>query len=51
MGLLRQLSAAQIVEQLVAVRRFMYKSGITEDIANVVFMGTHPATELCWRHV
>lgn len=43
MGLLRQLSAAQIVEQLVAVRRYMLEQAITEDVGNVVFMGTCPS--------
>lgn len=42
MGLLLQLTTAQIVEQLVAVRRFMKERDISGEVANVVFMGTHP---------
>lgn len=40
MGLLQQLSAAQIVEQVVLVSRFMQEHGISEAVANIVFMGT-----------
>eukprot|EP00892_Ulva_mutabilis_P007571 jgi/Ulvmu1/5186/UM021_0203.1 len=39
MGLLRHLSAAQIVELVVAVRHSMQECDIKEDVANVVYMG------------
>lgn len=39
MGLLRNLSAAQIVEQLVEARRLLAERGEDSTAGNIVFMG------------
>ena len=39
MGLLRNLSAAQIVEQLVEARRFLAEMGEDSTAGNIVLMG------------
>lgn len=39
MGLLRNLSAAQIVEQLVEAKRLLAETGEDSNATNIVFMG------------
>jgi adenine C2-methylase RlmN of 23S rRNA A2503 and tRNA A37 len=39
MGLVRQLSTAQIIEQLVEVRRMLAEEGSSTSATNIVFMG------------
>lgn len=49
MGLLQNLSAAQIVEQLVHARRHLAQEGLPETATNIVFMGMGASSSLSFR--
>lgn len=48
MGLLQNLSAAQIVEQLVQARRHLAQEGVSESATNIVFMGMGASLAVCF---